>query len=83
MPAYPGCPGDEAVKWVSLHYITSRGFTAHILWLLGAVEGIFCCGCVAEKADNEADPEDEEYDMLNMPPQHVVVNRKSFVSFPS
>lgn len=28
----------------------------------------------AEKADDEIDPEDEEYEMLNMPPQRFVVN---------
>ena len=67
---------------ITLHYV-AWSHNSYGGWLLGAVEGIFCHGCVAEKADDEADPEDEEYDMLNMPPQHVVVNRKSFVSFPS
>jgi len=41
--------------------------------------GMFCYGHVAEKADDEIDPEDEEYEMLNMPPQRSVVNGKSFV----
>jgi len=43
-----------------------------ICWLLD-----MSCGCVVEKADDETDPEDEEYVMLNMPPLRAVVNGNS------
>jgi len=37
--------------------------------------------CVEEKADDGNDPEDEEYEMLNMPPQRAVFNGKSLANF--
>ena len=35
---------------------------------------MFCCGMAAEKADDETDPEDEEYEMMNMPPLRSVMS---------
>jgi len=39
-----------------------------------------CFGTAAEKAEGEADPEDEEYEMMNMPSLRSVMNG-SFVFF--
>jgi len=35
---------------------------------------VFCCGTAAEKAEDEIDAEDEEYEQLNMPSLRAVMN---------
>jgi len=42
---------------------------------------MLCCGTAAEKADDdEVDPEDEEFEMMNMPSLRSVMNGRVFFS---
>lgn len=43
------------------------------------MRSVCCCGPAAEKADDEIDPEDEEYEMLNMPSLRSVMSGTVFV----